>query len=80
MISRKVELNFTWTKHCILSALDNENYNANADSGNIILSINNTKLYVLVVTLPAKENQKQSKLLSKGFERSVCWNDYRTKK
>ena len=38
-----------------------------------------TKLCVLVVTLSAKDNQKFSKLLSKGSERSVCWNEYKTK-
>ena len=36
------------------------------------------KLYVPVVTLSARENQKLSKLLSKGFERSVYWNEYKT--
>ena len=30
-----------------------------------------TKLYVPVVTLSAKDNQKLSKSLSKGFKRSV---------
>ena len=39
----------------------------------------NTKLYVPVVTLSAKDNQKLSKLLSKGLGRSVYWNDYKTK-
>ena len=38
-----------------------------------------TKLYVAVVTLPARDNQKLSKLPSKGFERSVSWNEYKTK-
>ena len=32
-----------------------------------------------VVTLPAKVKQKLSKLLSKGFERSVHWNVYERK-
>ena len=36
-------------------------------------------LYVPVVTLPAKDDQKLSELLSKGFERSVYWNGYKTK-
>ena len=49
--------------------------NANADSNNIIFTIKDTKLYVSVVTLSAKDNQKLSKLLSKRFERSVCWNE-----
>ena len=29
--------------------------------------------------LSAKNNQKLSKLFSKGFERSVYWNEYKTK-
>ena len=36
-------------------------------------------MYVPVVTLSAKDNQKLSKLLSKRFERSVYWNEYKTK-
>ena len=33
----------------------------------------------LLWTLSAKYNQKLSKRLSKGFERSVYWNEYKTK-
>ena len=47
-------------------------------NSNIILTIKDTKLYVPVVTLSARNNQKLSKLLSKGFKRSVYWNDYKT--
>ena len=39
-----------------------------------------TKFYVPVITLSAKGNQKLSKLLSKQFEISVYWNEYKTKK
>ena len=45
----------------------------------IIFTIKYTKLYVPVVTLSAKDNQKLSKLFSKGFERSVYWNEFKTK-
>ena len=38
-----------------------------------------TKLYVPVVTLSPRNNQKLSKPLSKGFERSVYLNEYETK-
>ena len=48
---------------------DNEN-----DNPNVIYTIKDTKLHVPVVTLSAKDNQKLSKLLSQGFERSVYWN------
>ena len=52
---------------------------ANDNSHNIIFTIKDTKLYVPVVTLSARDNQKLSKLLGKGFERSVKWNEYKTK-
>ena len=44
-----------------------------------IFAIKHAKLYVFVVTLLAKNNQKLSKLLSKEFERSVYWSKYNTK-
>ena len=62
----------------VLSAVGGDNVN-NIDSNNIIFTIKDTKLYVPVVTLSANDNQKLSKLLSKGFERSVYWNEYKTK-
>ena len=37
------------------------------------------KLHVPVVTLSAKDNQKLSKMLSKGCERSIYWNERKTK-
>ena len=74
----KVEIKLIkWTKYCVLSAAGNDNINA--DSSNIIFSVNDTKLYVPVVTLSARDNQKLPKLLSKGFERSVYWNKDKTK-
>ena len=43
--------------------------NKEANSNNVIFTIKDTKLYVRVVTLTAKDNQKLSKWLCKGFER-----------
>ena len=40
---------------------------------------NIAKLYVPVVTLSPRNNQKLSKPFSKGFERSVYLNEYETK-
>ena len=37
------------------------------------------KLHVPVVTLSAKDNQKLSKMLSKVCERSIYWNERKTK-
>ena len=44
-----------------------------------IFTIKDTRLYVPVVTLSARGNQKLSKFLSKVFERSVYWSEYKTK-
>ena len=52
-----------------MSAAGNDNnIDDNANANNIIFSIKDTKLFVPVVTLLARENQEISKLLSKGFE------------
>ena len=64
LINGKVELKLKWTNHFVLSANGNDN-----DSGNsniIFFTIKDTKLYDPVVILSAKDNQKLSKLLSKG--------------
>ena len=75
----KVELKLRWTKHCVLSVAGTYNANRKNGNNNTIFAIKDTQLYVPVVTLSARDNQKLSKLLSKGFERSVYWNEYKTK-
>lgn len=65
------------TKHYILSAGGDDNPDINRD--NIIFIIKDTKSYVTVVTLSAKYNRKLSRLLIKGIERPVDWDEYKTK-
>ena len=61
--------------------LINENVLNDINNANsIIFTIKDTNLYVPVVTLNVKDNQKLSKLLSKRFERSVYQIEYKTKK
>ena len=80
LINCKVELEFKWAKYYVLYAAGNEsNFNEDAYADNVIFTMKNTQLYVPVGTLSARDNQKLSKLLSKGFERSVYWNGYKTK-
>ena len=77
----KLELTLKCTKYCVLSAAGGDNVNGNvnnnANSNNIIFTIKDLKLSVSVVT--ARENQKLSNVLNKGFERSVYWNECKTK-
>ena len=77
-INCKVELKLKRTKYCVLTAAGADNNNAN--SNNIVFTLKDTQLYVPVVTLLSKNNQKLLKLLRKGFERSVYWNEYETKR
>ena len=77
LINCKAELKLKWTKYCVLSAAGANNDNTKPN--NIIFTIKDTKLYVPVVTLSLKDNQKLSKLHSNISERSVYWNEYKTK-
>ena len=60
-----------------MSAAGNDNANVNDD--NIIFTIKDIELYVPVLTLSSRDNQKLTKLLSKGFEKSIYWNEYKAK-
>ena len=54
----------------------NDNGNGN---DNIIFTIKDAKINVPFVTLSARDNKERSEFLSKRFERSVCWNEYKAK-
>ena len=66
LISCKVELKLKWTRYHVLSAAGV--HNNNADSNDIIFTIKDTKLYVSIVTLPARDNQKLLKVLNKDLK------------
>ena len=69
LINCKIKLNLTWKKECILStAVDNAAF-----------IINDTKLYAPVVTLSIEDNKDFIGQQNKGFQRSVYWNEYKTK-
>ena len=51
----------------------------NDANSNITFTIKDTNLYVPVEILPAKGNQKLTKPFSKLSERSIYWNEYKTK-
>ena len=57
LINCKVELKLRWTKHCVLYVAGTDNANGNNDDNNIIFIIKQTKLYVPVVTLSARQSK-----------------------
>ena len=69
LINCKIKLNLTWKKECVLST----------DIGNAVFIINDTKLYVPVVTLSKEDNKDFIEQQNKGFQRSIYWNEYKTK-
>ena len=69
LIDCQVELKIKWAKYCVLYAAAANNVNDNNYDNNNIFIIKETKLDAPVVTLSARDNQKSSKLLSKGFTR-----------
>ena len=60
----KVKLNLTWKKECVLST----------GAGEAVFIINDTKLYVPVVTLSKEDNKDFMEQQNKGFQRSIYWN------
>ena len=69
LINCKSKLNLTWKKECVLST----------DAGNAVFVINDTKMYVPVVTLSKEDNKDFIEQQNKGFQRSIYWNEYKTK-
>ena len=56
-------------KKCVLST----------DAGDAVFIINDTKMYVPVVTLSKDDNKDFIEQQNKGFQRSIYWNEYKTK-
>ena len=69
LINCKIKLNLTWKKECVLST----------DASNAVFIINDTKMYVPVVTLSKEDNKDFIEQQNKGFQRSIYWNEYKTK-
>ena len=69
LINCKIKLNLTWKKECVLST----------GAGEAVFIINDTKLYVPVVTLSKEDNKNFIEQQNKEFQRSIYWNEYKTK-
>ena len=69
LINCKIKLNLTWKKERVLSN----------QAGNAVFIINDTKMYVPVVTFSKEDNKDFIEQQNKGFQRSIYWNEYKTK-
>ena len=61
LINCKVELKLTWTKYCFSFVAGADSVDSNVDdnvNGKNIFTIKDTKLYVPVVALTTRDNQK----------------------
>ena len=76
LINCKIKVNLTWKKECVLSTDNDAAANA---ANNPVFIINDTKLYVPVVTLSKEDNKDFIEQQNKGFQRSIYWNEYKTK-
>ena len=65
LINCKIKLNLTWKKECVLST----------GAGEAVFIINDTKLYIPVVTLSKKDNKDFIEQQNKEFQRSIYWNE-----
>ena len=66
LINCETNIILTWSSTCVITNL----------TGVGTLTVTDTKLNVLVVSLSTQDN---SKLLQSGFKRTVNWNKYQSK-
>ena len=69
LVNCKIKLNLTWKKECVLST----------DADDVVFVINDTKMYVPVVTFSKEDNKCFIEQQNKGFQRSIYWNEYKAK-
>ena len=69
LINTKLYMELIWTKYSVLSTFNQ----------NSIFQITNAEMYIPVVTLNTENNNKLSRLLSEGFERTVIWKEHKSK-
>ena len=84
LINCKVSLELKWNKNCVITSLEEREVDAgppvvrdNSPTG-AILSINDCKLYIPVVTFSKDDEIKLFTNLKSGFKREIIWNKYRS--
>ena len=72
LINCVISLELKWSRKCIIVG-------GTANNQNPSFQIDDTKLYVPLVTLSTQENIKLLKQLESGFKRTINWNKYLAK-
>ena len=84
LINCKASLTLTWFENCAITrkatrtADANNNLPAINAPTNATMRIKDLILYVTVVTLSSKDDNKLLKQLKLGFKRTIKWNKYRS--
>ena len=86
LINCEVSLTLTWSENCVLTSKATREADPDADPAvaginnptNAAFIIKDTKLYVPVVTLSAKNDKKLLEQLKTGFKRTIKWDKYRS--
>ena len=79
LINFKCHLELNWNNNCVIYGADTYAGGDNANDRETTFQITSTKLYVAVATLSTKDNENLTKQLDEGFERSIYWNEYKSK-
>ena len=84
LVGSEVSLELEWNKNCVITSLEKREVDAgppvlrdNAPAGTT-LDINDSKLYIPVVTLSKDDEIKLLTNLKSGFKREIKWNKYRS--
>ena len=72
LINCEINLILTWSANCVI-------VHTNVANEGATFAINETKLYVPVVTLSTQDNAKLLPQLKSGFKRIIKWNKYLSK-
>ena len=82
----EISLSLAWSENCVITSKATREADPDADPAvvginnptNAVFKIADCKLYVLVVTLSAENDNKLSEQLKTGFKKTFRWNKYRS--
>ena len=86
LINCEVPLTLTWSENYVITSKATRESDPDADPAvaginaptKVTFKVTDTKLYVLVVTISAENDNKLLEQLKTGFKRTIKWNKYRS--